>query len=171
MAKILSVISPEGYQDIEYNDSKKALEAKGHTVITASTVEEAHGGYGGTEKADVLLKDVNPDDYDAILFVGGPGCHDYFDDPVAHNLAKAFYNSKKLTTAICAAPSILANAGLLKGVNATCFSSQADNLKKKGANYTGNPVEQDGLIITADGPGSAKSFGEKIAKDLVEMFF
>ena len=166
MAKILSIIAPEGYQDIEYDKSRAALEAKGHTIITASTVDEAHGAYGGTQKADVLLKDVNVDDYDVILFVGGLGCHGYFDDATAHRLAKAFYDSKKLTTAICAAPSILANAGLLDGVTATCFSSQADNLKSKGANYTGNPVEQDGLIITADGPGSATAFGEKIAEAL-----
>ena len=166
MAKILSVISPEEYQDIEYDDSKKALEKNGHTVITSSTAPEAHGKYGGIQKTDVLLDDVNPEDYDAICFIGGPGCHDYFDDPVAHNLAKAFLNSNKLTTAICAAPSILANAGLLKGVNATCFSGQADNLKKRGANYIGSHVEQDSLIITADGPNSAKAFGEKIAEAL-----
>lgn len=166
MAKILSIIAPKGYQDIEYNDSRKALESAGHTVITASTAEEAHGKYGGTQKVDVLLKDVSPHDYDAILFVGGPGSHNYFDDPRAHELAKTFFNLGKLTTAICAAPSILANAGLLEGVTATCFPAQANNLKSKGANYTGNPVEQDGLIITADGPNSATAFGEKIAETL-----
>jgi len=166
MAKILSIIAPEGYQDIEYNDSKQVIEAAGHEVITASAVEEAHGKYGGVQKADVLLNEVDPEDYDAILFVGGPGSHDYFDDPVAHSLARAFLESDKLTTAICAAPSILANAGLLDGKKATCFESQAGNLKEKGAIYTGNPVEQDGLIITADGPSSATAFGEKIAEVL-----
>lgn len=166
MATVLSIIAPEGYQDIEYNDSKQALKAAGHEVITASTVKEAHGKYGGTQKADVLLDEVNPEDYDAILFVGGPGSHGYFDDPDAHSLAKAFYASGKLTTAICAAPSILANAGLLDGKKATCFESQADNLKKKGATYTGQPVEQDGLIITGNGPNSAKAFGEKISDAL-----
>ncbi len=166
MAKILSIISPEGYQDIEYNDSKVALESRGHTVITASTVQEAHGKYGGTVSVDVLLKDVDPADYDAILFVGGPGCHQYFDDPTAHSLAKSFLDGGKLTTAICAAPSILANAGLLEGVKSTCFQGQAENLKEKGAEYTGSPVEKDGLIITADGPDSATAFGQAIAEAL-----
>ena len=120
-----------------------------------------------SEKTDILLKDVNPDDYDAVLFVGGPGCFVFFDDPAAHKLAKAFYDSKKPTAAICAAPSILANAALLAGVRATCFSGQAENLKSRGADYTGSPVEQDGLIITADGPNSAKAFGNKIAETLI----
>jgi len=167
MAKILSVIAPNGYQDIEYNDSKQALESKGHIVITASTVNEAHGKFGGKKKADILLSEVKPKDYDAILFVGGPGSHDYFDDPLAHKLAKEFLNTKKLTTAICAAPSILANAGLLKGIEATCFPGQIANIKSKGAIYTGKSVQKDGLIITADGPDSATEFGEKIAEALV----
>jgi len=166
MAKILSVIAPEGYQDIEYNNSKAALEADGHIVIIASTKKEAHGKYGGIQKADILLQNVDVDDYDAIVFIGGPGSHLFFDDPLAHKLAKEFLKAKKLVTAICAAPSILANARLLNGIKATCFRDQMDNLKAHGAILTGNPVEKDGLIITADGPSSATEFGKKISEVL-----
>jgi len=166
MTKILSIIAPEGYQDIEYNNSKIALEANGHIVVTASTKKEAHGKYGGIKDVDILLKDVKPNDYDAILFIGGPGSHMYFDDPLAHKLAKKFLKSKKLVTAICAAPSILANAGLLNGVKTTCFGGQIDNLKAHGAIFTGKTVEKDGLIITADGPSSATEFGKKISEAL-----
>jgi protease I len=166
MAKILSIIAPNSYQDFEYNDSKQALESKDHIVITASTVNEAHGKYGGIKKVDILLSQVRPEDYDAILFVGGPGSHIYFDDPLAHKLATKFVNSKKITAAICAAPSILANADLLSGIEATCFPDQVANIKSKGAIYTGKSVQKDGLIITADGPESATEFGEKIAEAL-----
>ena len=167
MAKILSIIAPNGYQEIEYSDSKQALEQKGHIVITASTVNEARGKSGGKKKVDVLLSNVKTKDYDAILFVGGPGSHSFFDDPFVHKLAKEFIDSKKIVAAICAAPSILANAGLLKGIEATCFPDQALNIKSKGAIYTGKPVQKDGLIITADGPDSATEFGEKIAEALI----
>lgn len=166
MAKILSIIAPKGYQDIEYNDSKQALESKDHIVITASTAKEAHGIYGGVKKVDILLSDVKPRNYDAVLFIGGPGSHEYFDDPLAQKLARKFFNSKKMTAAICAAPSILANAGLLSGIEATCFPDQVPNIRSKGAIYTGRSVQKDGLIITADGPDSATEFGEKIAEAL-----
>ena len=73
---------------------------------------------------------------------------------------------KHLLAAICIAPSILANAGLLEGKKVTSYSSEASNIKSKGANYTSRPVEQDGKIITADGPGSAKAFGKAIAEAL-----
>tara|TARA_B100000315_G_C14460533_1_gene533506 strand:+ start:552 stop:1055 length:504 start_codon:yes stop_codon:yes gene_type:complete len=164
MAKILSIIAPEDFQDQEYSDSKTALEVAGHEVVTASTVAAPTGKFGATAQANIMLADVNPDDYDAIAFIGGPGVYGYFEDEIVLNLAKTFLNANKPTCAICAAPGILANAGLLQGKSATCWPGEGDHLKEKGTNYTGKPVEQDGLIITADGPTSAKAFGEAIAK-------
>jgi protease I len=166
MSKVLSVIAPENFQDKEYSDSKDALEAAGHEVITASTAGTAYGKFGSEVDVDVFISDVKADDYDAIIFIGGPGSFEYFDDPTALNLAQDFYNAGKLTTAICAAPSILANAGLLDGVNATCWKGESGNLEDNGANYTGKNVEVDGLIITADGAMSATKFGETIADKL-----
>jgi protease I len=166
MAKVLSVIAPQGYQGIEYDHSKKALEVAGHTVVTASTSKKAKAKDGSSFQVDLLLKNVEVGDYDAILFVGGPGVYDYFEDAHVLGLAKKFLKAGKIVSAICAAPSILANAGLLKGVKATCYPSQAANLKDKGAHYTGHAVVQDGQIITADGPNAAKAFGEKIAEAL-----
>lgn len=166
MSKILSIIASDGYQDVEYLDSKKALEDHGHTVITASTTNEAKGKLGGTVKVDILLKDVNPDDYNAVMFIGGPGSYQYMDDPLAHVIAKAFFAAGKITAAICAAPSILANAGILNGKTVTSHPCEADNIKTKGITHTGKSVEVDLPIITADGPDSAKKFGETIAKAL-----
>ena len=166
MAKILSVIAPEGFQDKEYGDSKTALEKAGHKVITASNTGTAHGKFGGEVDVDIMLSDARPEDYDAIIFIGGPGSFEYFDDPDALNLAQDFYNAGKLTTAICAAPAILANAGVLEDVKATCWEGESDTLIENGADYTGNPIEVDGLIITADGPMSATKFGETIADNL-----
>lgn len=166
MSKVLSIIGPIGYQDKEYEDSKKALEAAGHEVVTCSMSAEATGKFGGKATADVLLVNAKPDDYDAVVFIGGPGSHIYFDDERAQALAKAFLDSGKLTTAICAAPSILANAGLLEGVTCTCYHDQVDNLKEHGANVTGGGVEVDGLIITARDVHFATAFGERVAESL-----
>jgi protease I len=163
MKRILFIISADGYQDVEYGEARKALEDAGHEVMVASTERVATGKFGGKAEADYLLEEVDPADFDAIVFIGGPGSHDFFEDARAHSLAKIFLDSEKITAAICAAPSILANAGLLVGVRATCFESQAENLKSRGAIVTGSPVEQVGFIITADGPSSARAFGEKIA--------
>jgi len=164
--KILMVIAPEWYQDIEYETPKKVLQDAGYEIVTASTTKIAKGSLGGQTTVDLLIDQVNSADYKAIVFVGGPGSHFYFDYQPALNLAKDFYNSGKLTAAICAAPSTLANAGLLEGKTVTSFEGQSENIKAKGGKYTGNPVEQDGIIITGNGPSSAQAFGEKIVEAL-----
>lgn len=166
MSKVLSVISSIDFQDKEYEDSKNAIESAGHEIITASSTNVANGKFGAQVEADVLLNDVNADDYDAVMFIGGPGSEEYFDDPTALNLAQDFFNASKLTTAICAAPAILANAGVLDGKNATCWAGVSEMLTDSGANYTGKDVEVDGLIITGDGPMSATKFGKAIANSL-----
>jgi len=166
MAKVLVVIAEEGFQDKEYEDTKHMLEKNGHQAITASTKEKAHGKLGRMQEIDIMLNQANEPDFDAIAFIGGPGCSQYYTDEIALNLAKSFYNAGKITSAICAAPTILANAGLLNGKTCTCHDSQADTITKKGANYTGQPVETDGILITANGPSSAMQFGETISKSL-----
>ncbi len=166
MAKILSIIAPQDYQDKEYEDSKSALEKKGHTVITASSTKEAHGKFGGIVQADILIKDANPDDYDAIALIGGPGCYQFFQSPILHTLAKSFFEAGKPTGAICAAPMILAHAGLLRDKKATCWEGEGTNLQNLGAIYTGKSVQIDENLITAAGPASAKKFGKLISKAL-----
>lgn len=169
MAKVLSIVAAQNFQQIEYLESKRALEERGHEVITASTHQIAFDKLDEGYKVDILLDEVMEDDFDAVLFVGGSGIRDHFDDADFHSIARAFYEAGKLTTAICAAPTILARAGLLKDKKATCFPSEIGELKKGGANHTSALVEQDGLIITANGPGSAYLFGQTIAEALSKI--
>lgn len=163
--RIVIVIAFEGFRDEEYDVPKKILGKAGFEVVTASSkVGIAKGKLGMSAKVDISLKEINVPDYAAIIFVGGPGSYGYFDDPVAQGIAKGAVKEGKILAAICAAPSILANAGLLKGVKATCFSGESGNLKDKGACYSPSGLEVDGKIITADGPAHAKQFGEAIVK-------
>lgn len=166
MATVVMILAPEGFQDQEYGDPRAVLEAAGHKVRTASTAREAVGKFGLHVAVDLLLDEVKPEEFDAIVFVGGPGTPVYFEDASAHQLAHAFYDQGKLTTAICAAPGILAHAGLLKGKKATSWPGVTELIQSKGGQPTDQPVEEDGLLITADGPSSAKAFGERIAARL-----
>ena len=105
-------------------------------------------------------------DYDAVVFIGGSGAQQYLDDPLAQSIAEESVGQEKITAAICLAPVILANAGILEGKSATCYPTTSNSLTDAGVNYTANPVEKDGDIITADGPASARQFGEEILKAL-----
>ncbi len=164
--KILFIIAQQNFRDEEYFHPKQVLENRGFKVVTASTRKEALSKFGQRVVADILLVDVKAENYDAVAFIGGSGAAQYFNDFHALNVAKSFLQSGKVTAAICIAPSILANAGLLAGKSATAFESELENLKSKGALPSGQPVTRDGLLITANGPAAAKAFGEQIAAAL-----
>jgi protease I len=165
--KVLMVIASNNFRDEEYVEPRKVLEAAGARVTVAcSTLDMSKGKLGLEVKPDILIGNVKESDYDGIVFVGGGGSKEYFDSPVAHKLAQAFFGKGKLTSAICIAPAILANAGLMNKKKATSFPSSAEILKAKGAVFTGSAVERDGLIVTGVGPEAAKKFGELLVEVL-----
>ncbi len=167
MSAVLMVIAQEMFRDEEYEHPREVLERRGATVTVASTEPGlCKGRFGLTAIADIALRDAAPQDYDAVVFVGGAGASVFFDDPTAQALAVALYQTDKIVSAICVAPTILANAGLLKGKRATSFPSQEDILRGAGALYTGNPVQTEGRIVTGMGPESAYGFGEAVANAL-----
>ncbi|MFH1230646.1 MAG: DJ-1/PfpI family protein, partial [Planctomycetota bacterium] len=112
----------------------------------------------------MLIKDVNVDDWDIVVFVGGVGAKEYYDDKVAHKIATETVKQNKVLGAICLAPVILANAGVLNGKNATVWKDEKELLIKKGVNYSEKDIEVDGKIITASGPTFAAEFAEQILK-------
>ncbi len=169
MKKVVMIISHEGFRDEELLQPKEVLEAVGITVKVASTeLGEATGKLGAKVIPDMLYSDINIRDFDAVIFVGGPGGVRYWDDAQAHTLLKEAYSCGKVVAGICSAAVTLAKAGILKDKRATVFSGDAKELTSHGVNYTARPVERDGNIITAAGPFAAADFGREIVKALNE---
>ncbi|MDI6884659.1 MAG: DJ-1/PfpI family protein [Hadesarchaea archaeon] len=167
-SKALLIIAPENFRDEELLHTKEELERAGaETTIASSKTGEARGMLGARVTPDIKLDQVKVDDYDVVVFVGGSGSAVYFNDKRAISIAREAFSKGKKVCAICIAPVILANAGVLKGKRATAFPDDSvPKIKSKGATYTGKPVEADGNVITADGPASAREFGRTIAKAL-----
>ncbi len=160
------IIAPENFRDEEYFEPKKVFQDEGFEVVTASRRSgEVKGMLGKKAVAGMRLADARPEDFDAVVLVGGSGASAYFEDEYVHSLLRRFVEAGKVTGAICISPNTLANAGLLEGKNATVYGDDESiaNLKEHGCNYTGLDITIDGNIITASGPKEAKEFGKELA--------
>jgi len=170
--KVLMIIAFHDFRDEEYFLPKEIFEKEGFVVKTASTKKgTALGADGGEVEVDFSLDEVDVSQFDAVLFVGGPGALKYLDNEKSYQIAKETLNQGKILGAICIAPVILAKAKVLEGKKATVWSSPLDKkgikiLKENGTEYISQDVVQDGKIITPNGPQSAQKFAEKILENL-----
>lgn len=163
---VLMVIAPHDFRDEEFFETKDILEKSNIDVtVVNSTGQPSKSMFGKIVTPDKNFYDVDAKDFDAIVFVGGSGTSVYHNHRRTLELAKEFYDSGKIVAAICIAPTILVNAGLLYGKKATSFPSEKNKINAVGT-FTGKMVEQDGKIITGNGPEAAKEFGRKIAEAL-----
>jgi len=165
--KILMIIASQNFRDEELLKPKEIFEKHGFKVVIASSsLSVSSGMLGAKVKPDILINNLDLKEYKAVVFVGGVGAKEYFNNPVALKIARDAMKQNKIVAAICIAPRILSEAGILKGKKATVWKSEAEALKSKGAIYTGADVEIDGNIVTASGPHAAENFGNTIIKIL-----
>jgi len=163
------IVAGYNFRDEELFDTRDVLgKANVETVVVSTKTGLIKGMLGGTAEAVLLIGEVDVDDFDAFIFVGGPGASEYFGNAAALKIARRAVGKRKVVAAICIAPTILANAGILQGKKATSFSSERGRLVRAGAQYTGVAVERDGSIITASGPAASKLFATAVVEALRE---
>ena len=167
--KVLLVIAPKDFRDLEYFIPKKILEEGGLTTVTASIQYGlATGVEGGEVNVDMTVTEVNIDDYAAVVFVGGSGMGKILNDDTLGLLARRFYQSGKLVTAICVAPAIFARAGIVNGFRVTAWPDVKQRLVDAGAIFVEKNVVSDENFITANGPESAEEFARAILDRLIK---
>ncbi len=171
---IVMIIAFKDFRDEEYFVPRQIFRAAGAVVKTASTEKgTAIGADGGEVNVDLLVSEINPAEFDAVVFIGGPGALNYLDNEDSYKIARETIAQGKVLGAICISPAILAKAGVLEGKKATVWSSSMDKsavkiLEDNGAVYQPESVVADGKIITADGPAAADPFGMKIVEALLD---
>lgn len=165
--KVAIIIAFHDFRDEEFVQPFVRLTQAGARVTVASSRRgTAEGMLGKTIKVEYLVADLAATNFDAIVFVGGGGAQEYFDNPAAHQLARDALQQGKVVGAICVAPAILAHADLLKGKQVTGFPSILPDLRKAGATVNQTPVVRDGTLVTADGPQSATPFAAALIEAL-----
>lgn len=168
MKKVAIIIAFKDFKDEEYFTPRQLLEEAGAEIkVVSDELGMASGVDGGEVEVDLKLSDLNVSDFDAVVFIGGPGALNHLDNEDSYRVAKDVVAQDKILAAICISPIILAKAGVLQDKKATVWTSPLDKNPKKvleegGAEYQEKDVVVDGNIVTANGPGSAKEFGEAI---------
>ncbi len=168
MTKALIIIAKDGFQDLELRGVRNALLAAGFDVVLSSMdIGTCEGKFGSNERSEIALRDVVVTDYDRIVFIGGPGAERLVGDIDVERVVHDTVEAGLPLGAICLAPTILAEAGVLDGKKATVWDdgerTQIEILERNGATYTGESVATDGCVMTANGPEAAEEFGAAFA--------
>ncbi len=167
MPKALVALA-QGCEELEAVTIIDLLRRANIEVVTAGlTPEPVICSRGVVLIADTTLeKAATIDDFDVIVLPGGlPGADNLADSPLVMKTLKRMAKEEKYVTAICAAPRVLAKAGLLAGKRVTAYPGFIENGQFPELNYTGGAVEVDGKIVTSRGPGTAMDF----ALTLIEL--
>jgi 4-methyl-5(b-hydroxyethyl)-thiazole monophosphate biosynthesis len=167
----------DGFEDIEAVAVIDILRRGGVEVVTAALSAEpsALSAHGIRMSADAVLDDVIDDCWDAIILPGGgQGTANLM---ACERLSERLREQKEAggyVCAICAAPTVLAAAGVIEDEEVTCYPSCAPDM---GRPVVDAPAVADGQIITGRGPGAAITFalavlmhleGEEVAQGVAE---
>ena len=153
----------DGFEEIEAFTVVDVLRRAGLEVETVGVIGSIIKGSNGVRlMADKRFMEINPESYDAIVLPGGPGYKTLARTGKLIEMLKDFNARKKVIGAICAAPLVLAQAGLLDEKRATIYPG----LERQISYPRGNKVVIDENIITSQGPGTAMDFALALVKKL-----
>lgn len=167
MSRVLIPLA-DGFEEIETFTVVDILRRAGISVVLVGLQS---GPVASVRKVNVIPDDsldtVKVDDFDMIILPGGqPGTTNLSADVRIGRLLSEFNTAGKHIAAICAATTVLAEAGLIKGKRVTTYPSCKDKLN--GAHYVDSAVVTDGTIITSQGPGTAIDFALAIVTRLAD---
>ncbi|RKZ72350.1 MAG: DJ-1 family protein [Gammaproteobacteria bacterium] len=150
----------QGCEELEAITIIDLLRRAGIEVISAGLdTENVIASRGVKIVPDTDLESALKDNYDMIVLPGGlPGADNLDNDERLKSAIKIMANDDKYIAAICAAPKVLANAGVLAGKTATSYPGFLDGPGFSDITLSDEAVVQDGNIITSRGPGTAMDF-------------
>ncbi|TCD02265.1 type 1 glutamine amidotransferase [Erythrobacteraceae bacterium CFH 75059] len=168
MSKTVMILATDGFEQSELLKPKQALEDAGfRTEVVSLEAGEIKGwdedDWGERVPVDRTLADVDADDYAALLLPGGQINPDTLRaEKRAVDLVRAFAEAGKPVAAICHAPWLLIEAGLVRGRTVTGYPSIRTDLANAGANVVDQEVATDGNLITSRNPGDIPAFSRAL---------
>jgi 4-methyl-5(b-hydroxyethyl)-thiazole monophosphate biosynthesis len=167
MASVLVPLA-QGCEELEAVTIIDLLRRAGIEVTTAGLDDQpVRASRGVVLIPDTTLDEALKKEYDMLVLPGGlPGADHLNEDGRIQSLLKKMADAEKFTAAICAAPKVLASAGLLDGKQATAYPGTLEKLNLSNTTITAETIIKDGKVITSRGPGTAMDFALCLIENL-----
>jgi len=169
----IAILATDGFEQSELTSPRDYFNKKGDTVHIiapdgASTIKAwDKTDWGITVEVDKTLSEVDASEYDALVLPGGQMNPDSLRaNADAVDFIRSFGESGKPVAAICHAPWLLIEAGLVKGKTLTSYKSIRTDLRNAGANVVDQEVAEDGNLITSRNPDDLPAFNRALANAL-----
>jgi protease I len=172
--KTVAMLVADGFEQIELESPKKALEEAGARVEIISPMPDRVKGWQHTEwgdefPVDMRLEDADPEDYDALVLPGGVMNPDHLRmDTDALQFVRQFFEAGKPVAAICHGPWTLIDAGVVKGRKMTSYPSIQADLRNAGADWVDEEVVVDNGLVTSRTPDDLPAFNRKMIEEIGE---
>ena len=172
--KRVAILATHGFEQSELEVPRDKLKAAGATVHVVSPEKGKIKGWemkdwGRPVEVDRHLGDVSADDYDAIVLPGGQINSDLLRiNDQALEFIRAFFDQKKVVAAVCHAPWLLIETGIIKGRKATSYRSIKTDVINAGGKWQDAPVVTDQGVITSRQPSDLEAFSAKIVEEIAE---
>ncbi|MDB5626006.1 MAG: type 1 glutamine amidotransferase [Tardiphaga sp.] len=172
--KTIAILATNGFEQSELEVPRDRLKAAGATIhIVSPDGGEIKGwdkkDWGRAVKVDKTLDQVSADDYDAIVLPGGQINPDLLRvNRAAIDLIKTIFDQKKVVAAICHAPWLLIEAGIIKDRKVTSYNSIKTDVINAGGRWEDSQVVVDKGLVTSRNPGDLEAFSAKIIEEVNE---
>ncbi|MET4058664.1 protease I [Arthrobacter sp. UYP6] len=172
--KKVAFLLTDGVEQVELTSPWNAVKDAGGVPTLVSLSTGTVQGFDGVDKGetftvDLAVADANASDFDALVLPGGVVNADFLRvDKDAQAFAKAFFAAHKPVAAICHAPWLLIEAGVVNGRDMTSYPSLATDLKNAGANWSDEEVVVDQGLVTSRNPSDLPAFNDKVVEEIAE---
>ena len=172
--KKVAILVTDGFEQVEMTGPREALEDAGAETKIVSPAEKQVQGMNHADKGDkfdvdVMLEEARPEDFDALMLPGGLMNPDELrTTPEALEFTRHFFREGKPVAAICHAPWVLIDAGVVRGRKLTSWEHIQTDVKNAGGNWVNQEVVVDNGLVTSRKPDDIPAFNKKMIEEFAE---
>ncbi|MEY2486210.1 MAG: protease [Verrucomicrobiota bacterium] len=172
--KKVAILLADGFEQVEMTKPRKALEEAGaETKLVSPKAGQVegmnHADKGDKFDVDLTLDEARPEEFDALMIPGGLMNPDTLrSTPEALDFARHFFHAGKPVAAICHAPWVLIDAGVVRGRTLTSWPAIKTDVKNAGGNWVDEEVVVDNGLVTSRKPDDIPAFNAKMIEEFCE---